>query len=236
MAKDPAFLFYTGDFSTGTQFFTDEQVGKYIRLMMAQHQHGHLSEKQMIFICKSYDEDVFSKFTKDENGLFFNERLEYEISRRQSYVSSRSANKAGKVVKKEEKLTHKKNIQASYDNHMENENENKTIIKNKRETVKKDDSGFDEFWNLYDKKVGKEKSIREWLRLTEIERVDAITYIPAYKLSKEEKKFRKDPERFLRNKTWLDEIIKPENKPYINGNNLKGTTEGLASKNGFGQL
>ncbi len=48
MAKDPAFLFYTGDFSTGTQFFTDEQVGKYVRLLMAQHQIGHLEEKHMI--------------------------------------------------------------------------------------------------------------------------------------------------------------------------------------------
>ena len=43
--KDPAFLFYTNDFDRGCQFFTDEQVGKYIRLLMAQHQHGHLSEK-----------------------------------------------------------------------------------------------------------------------------------------------------------------------------------------------
>ena len=43
MAKDPAFLFYTGDFATGTQFLTDDQMGKYIRLLMAQHQHGHLN-------------------------------------------------------------------------------------------------------------------------------------------------------------------------------------------------
>jgi len=58
MAKDPAFLFYTGDFSTGTQFFSDEQVGKYIRLLMAQHQHGRLSEKQMLYICKNKDIEI----------------------------------------------------------------------------------------------------------------------------------------------------------------------------------
>lgn len=112
MAKDPAFLFYTGDFTTGTQFFTDEQVGKYVRLLMAQHQLGHLEEKHMIQICKSHDKDVFAKFIKDENGLYYNERLENEIVKRKSYSLSRSNNRK------------KKDILETYDEHMENKNEN----------------------------------------------------------------------------------------------------------------
>jgi len=39
MGKDPAFLFYSNDFDQGTKFFTDDQTGKYIRLLIAQHQH-----------------------------------------------------------------------------------------------------------------------------------------------------------------------------------------------------
>ena len=62
MAKDPAVLFYTSDFLTGTLTMSDEQVGKYIRLLCLQHQKGKLSKKDMLNICKSYDEDVFSKF------------------------------------------------------------------------------------------------------------------------------------------------------------------------------
>lgn len=120
MAKDPAFLFYPGDFSTGTQFFSDEQVGKYMRLLMAQHQHGHLTENQVIFICKSYDKDIMSKFTKDSKGLWYNERLEIEIEKRKNYVLSRSKNKEGK--------TKEKIISKSYDPHMENENENRNDI------------------------------------------------------------------------------------------------------------
>src|SRR5690348_10921073 len=111
MAKDPAFLFYTGDFSTGTQFFTDEQVGKYVRLLMAQHQLGHLEEKHMLQICKTYDKDVFSKFIKDENGLYYNERLENEIIKRKKYSKSRSENRLSK-----------KDISVTYDEHMENRN------------------------------------------------------------------------------------------------------------------
>lgn len=119
MAKDPAFLFYPGDFTTGTQFFTDEQVGKYIRLLMAQHQLGRLKENHMIMICKSYDNDIFSKFVKDSNGCYYNERLEDEIVKRKKYTESRGNNKRGKKI-----------ISSSYDNHMENENRNIDISNN----------------------------------------------------------------------------------------------------------
>lgn len=124
MAKDPAFLFYPGDFNTGTQFFTDEQVGKYVRLLMAQHQHGHLSENQVLIICKSYDKDVMNKFVKDKDGLWFNERLESEIVKRKEYSVSRSKNR-----------TSKSNISKTHVEHVENENRNKDIneLNNKSE-------------------------------------------------------------------------------------------------------
>lgn len=120
MAKDPAFLFYPGDFTTGTQFFSDEQVGKYMRLLLAQHQHGHLTDNQVIFICKSYDNHIMSKFSKDSAGLWYNERLEFEIIKRKNFTESRSINKAGK--------TKEKIISSSYDFHMENKN--KDVIDN----------------------------------------------------------------------------------------------------------
>lgn len=128
MAKDPAFLFYSDNFQTGTQFFTDEQCGKYIRLLCAQHLHGHLTEKQMMFICKTYDEEVFQKFVKDDNGLFYNERLEEEILKRKNYSKSRSDNKKGKTIQPKSEI--------SYDNHMGNGNGNeiRNEIRNEVET------------------------------------------------------------------------------------------------------
>lgn len=117
MARDPAFLFYTGDFSTGTQFFSDEQVGKYVRLLMAQHQLGHLPEKHMLHICKSYDEDIFSKFKIDIEGLYYNERLEKEALKRQKYSESRSANRS----------KNNNNISFSYEKHMENKDKDVNI-------------------------------------------------------------------------------------------------------------
>ena len=67
MAKDPAILFYTSDFMSGTVTMTDEQRGQYIMLLCLQHQKCFLTEKDMLKICKSYDEDIWSKF-EEKNG------------------------------------------------------------------------------------------------------------------------------------------------------------------------
>ena len=128
MAKDPAFLFYSGDFLSGTYTMTDDQVGKYIRLLCLQHQKPEhlLNEEDMIFICKSYDKTVYDKFTKNEQGLYFNERLEIEISHRKYYTDSRSKNRKGKVKESKSSKSRKKHmkiISKSYEDHMENGNE-----------------------------------------------------------------------------------------------------------------
>ena len=117
--KDPAFLFYSSDFLTGTMFMSDSQLGKYIKILCTQHQKGHLSEKDMLKICKRYDKDIFEKFVKDNDGKYYNIRLESEIAKRKDYSKSRSDNRKNK-------LTYE-NICFSYVKHMENENENINI-------------------------------------------------------------------------------------------------------------
>jgi hypothetical protein len=117
MGKDPAFLFYSSDFLSGTMLMTDEQVGKYIRLLCIQHQHGHMTEKDMIKICKTYDEDIFSKFIHDADGKYYNERLDAEIGKRIAYSESRRVNRR----RKSKDMI---NICSTHDEHMENENEN----------------------------------------------------------------------------------------------------------------
>jgi len=66
---------------------------------------------------------------------------------------------------------------------------------------------FEKFWNLYDKKVSKPKAEILWIKLTDKERQLVIDYIPKYKLSQTDKAFRKNPDVFLRNRGWEDEII-----------------------------
>ena len=136
MAKDPAVLFYTSDFLTGTLTMSDEQIGKYIKLLCFQHQKGILSEKDMMNICKTYDEDIWAKFIKTEEG-YYNKRMKEEADKRRNYSESRRNNKL-----KTKKAEHMTNISSTYEEHMENENENinedinKDIIVNKEKTQK----------------------------------------------------------------------------------------------------
>jgi hypothetical protein len=150
MSKDPAVLFYTSDFISGTLTMSDEQRGKYIILLCLQHQQGLLSYEDMINICKTYDAKIFAKFIKTAEGLFYNERMKIESERRKKYSESRSKNRT--------------NICESYDKHMETETE--TVNKNrKRKPFKKptieevrnffDSNGYDpDFgetrWHYYD--------------------------------------------------------------------------------------
>ena len=193
MAKDPAVLFYTSDFLSGTFTMDNEQVGKYIRLLCLQHQKGKLSEKDMLSICKAYDSEIWDKF-KIDDGLYYNDRMYNETIRRQKFSESRRNN--AKSPKKE-------STSEAYAKHMETETENRTITINENINI-----DFEWFWNDYDKKVGdKQKLKKKWNKLTDDERQNAMNYLDLYKQSVPDKQFRKNPETFLNNKSWNDEII-----------------------------
>ena len=133
MAKDPAVLLYTADFLVGCMTMTNEQVGKYIRLLCLQHQKGHLTESQMLSVCGEYDAAVFEHFKQDEKGLYFNERMDIESQKRRSYSKSRSNNrKSSSSVPPTEDKT---DICYSYGKHMENVNENVNEIEKRSENV-----------------------------------------------------------------------------------------------------
>ena len=102
----------------------NEEVGKYIKLLCLQHQQGHLEENDFYSICNKNDYKIIKKFVKDKKGLYFNERMDEEINKRNAYSKSRSQNKLGKIKKKQ------KIISKSYDLHMGNENENINNIYN----------------------------------------------------------------------------------------------------------
>jgi predicted phage replisome organizer len=71
---------------------------------------------------------------------------------------------------------------------------------------------FEKFWNLYNKKIGnKEKLFKKFQKLTEKEIELIFKYIPEYIKLTPDKQFRKNPETFLNNKSWNDELIYPDN-------------------------
>jgi hypothetical protein len=168
VAKDPAFLFYSSDFMIGIAFMSNEQAGKYIKLLCFQHQFGHLTEEQMMAVTRDRDHVIFSKFNIDSDGLYYNIRLDNEVMKRKAYSVSRSKNRK-----------HMNNICQSYDEHMENENRNENIITNttKRTTKptveevktycqerrnKVDSDKFHAYYEANGWVQGKNKPIKDW--------------------------------------------------------------------------
>ena len=133
MSKDPAFLFYSSDFLTGTMFMTNEQIGLYIRMLCAQHQHGGRIDTNVLRTqCESITNGnvVFQKFKHDERGSY-NERLEIEAQKRRdkSLKAAESVksrwNKTKKTTSNNSEYERNTNVIRS-----ENENENEIVNKN----------------------------------------------------------------------------------------------------------
>jgi hypothetical protein len=84
------------------------------------------------------------------------------------------------------------------------ENINKDINKNKEYIG----VPFERFWEAYDKKVGEKNKVKKkWGALTLETQNKILAHIPKYKLAQPNKQYRKNPETYLNNKSWEDEII-----------------------------
>ena len=131
--------------------------------------------------------------------------MDLEAIRRKNYSKSRSENRSNKDVK---------NISETYVKHMEAEN----VIEDIDLNLNKE---FEDFWDLYDKKVGdKKKLFIKWKKLKDEDKTKIFIHIPKYKSAIPDKQFRKNPETYLNNNSWNDEIItRNENGIYRNSNN-----------------
>jgi len=139
MAKDPAINWYFDNWDGGTKLFTRHQKGCYMDLLSAQFHSGPLSLDNVKTVLGSDFQaawPVISKKFAEENGLFFNERLEAERQKRIAYSESRSSNR-----KKKDML----NISNSHEKHMNNIPE--TGIET--ETDFKTKGGVEEKWNQH---------------------------------------------------------------------------------------
>ncbi len=110
-------------------------------------------------------------------------------------------------------------------NHITN-NTHKEINVCEKKTV----LSFDEFWELYDKKVGNKSKLRsKWEKIPEPARLKILEHVKLYKESTTEKRFRKDPQTYINNQSWNDEII---NRNGTSSTNIKNNTGGF-SRQGY---
>ncbi len=127
MAKDPAFLFYPGDWLGGTMGFSRHEKGAYLDLLMCQFNNGHMGLHMVRAILGEKDyadlwEDILKpKFLVDENGKFYNYKLEYETVRRKEFTEGRRKNLESGTHIKQHMKTH-------MGKHMENGNGNGNTV------------------------------------------------------------------------------------------------------------
>jgi hypothetical protein len=65
---------------------------------------------------------------------------------------------------------------------------------------------FEAWWNIYNKKVGKKKSLARWMRLTQVEIDKCMEVVEDWVKYKSELKYRPHPITYLNGEMWNDEI------------------------------
>jgi hypothetical protein len=161
-----------------------------------------------------YNEDTIKKlilFFINTGKLIYSEHTkEMALKNWGKYNDSNSPKVRACIEKELLKVKDRLLIQYAYsiDTHTQEEEEEEQEKEEDKEQEQVN-IDFDWFWTDYDKKVGvKEKLKKKWNKLTDQERENAMNYIELYKQSVPDKQFRKNPETFLNNKSWNDELIK----------------------------
>lgn len=137
MAKDPAFLFYPGDWLGGTMHLDFESKGAYMELLMLQFQRGHMTLDMIGQVLGQRFGQIWPKIKdkfRTDGAVYWNERLKIEKQNRIDYVNSRKNNKKGtnQHTKKEDKK--RGHTTKHTTGRMEDEDENVNELKNKKES------------------------------------------------------------------------------------------------------
>lgn len=96
MGKDPACLWYWGDWNGGTFTMSRACKGAYMDLLFAQFNNGHLSLDEIKTVLASDFGSMWptlqKKFVKGDNGLYYNNKLREESIKRKKFTKSRRIN------------------------------------------------------------------------------------------------------------------------------------------------
>jgi hypothetical protein len=177
---------------------TFEEKGAYIEILMLQFNRGHMTSHMIGQLVGQLWGSIKCKFVQDEQGLWYNVRLDQEKDKRMSFTQSRRNNIKGL---NQHTIGHTLGHMTS---HMEDVNEDVNRNINK---VKIIDTLFEEFWDLYDYKKSRDKAEKAWKTLNQEEKALALQHAPVYAQSTPDKQFRKHPTTYLNNKSFNDEII-----------------------------
>lgn len=221
MSKDPAFLFYSGDCLKDVQFMSLRAQGVYLQLICAHMSNICVDISHVNLLLDQIDQvdqNSIKRVLNEIPGGFEIPWVSASIMKRRAYSESRKANRGKGKNKSDQIMTQ---ISNTYVGHMVNENENENVIVNKTENEKIEVEifpTFEDFWNQYDKKVGRPRCEKLWEGIKQRERESIVDHLDKYIPSTPDKKYRKNPDTYLRNKGWEDEVFDNNLNTQKNGN------------------
>ncbi len=124
MSKDPAFLFYPGDYLRDTQMLSEKTQVAYDRIMCEHMRNICISQKQLMFLTKKLTEDEREELMMVLTEIPGGHQIDWvadSINKRKAYSESRRKNRTKKQP------DDKDNIPETYVLHMENEIEIENI-------------------------------------------------------------------------------------------------------------
>lgn len=194
MAKDPAILFYFNDWHGGTITMSRHLKGCYMDLLCAQFNIGHLSLDSIKVVLGSDFGPAWpalqKKFKQDNEGLYYNERLFFESTKRKAFSASRRKNASAKHMPK----------------HMENEIENRKLkIENEVKGVQGEIAYYRQFAHLKISEGEVSKLLDEGFTMQQID--DILDSIQNYNGNK------KYTSLYLTARKWLKKDRDGEEKP-----------------------
>jgi uncharacterized protein YdaU (DUF1376 family) len=149
MAKDPAFLFYPGDYVSGTMGMTFEEKGAYMDLLMLQFNRGHMNTHMIQHTVGHLWDQVKCKFIQDDEGLWYNVRLDIEKEKRKTFTESRRNN-----IKPKDKPSYEPPYEIHMNTHMEPHMENENININKDKIDNKSKCSFEQVYEYMSLRIG----------------------------------------------------------------------------------
>ena len=84
---------------------------------------------------------------------------------------------------------------------------------------------FETFWNAYDKVRNRGKCEFIWQHLSDTDKANIMQHVTKYIASTPNKKYRKDPITYLKNRSWEDEIITDTPQNYGNNRSYQSDYE-----------
>jgi hypothetical protein len=210
---------------------TDEQAGILFKAIHYYQKHGSLPE--MDLLIEIAITPFINQFARDE--------VKYQKIVERNHINGEKGgrpikNQLHKPKKPNGLIGNPKEPNETQDNP---EKPKKPVSDNDSDSVndndnKKDKIPFDEFWNLYDKKVGDRKKLqKKWDGFSKELQEQILIHVVAYKAATSDKQYMKNPEAYFNQKTWNDEIIHRTGTPslvYSNGSRPYNQNEDLEVK------